>query len=136
MEESTNASLSSFTQAPPDEISKIIQKSAAKSCSSDTLPTWLLKEHLEVMLPVITDIVNLSLSTGVFPDQMKYASVKPLLKKSGLHRNFFRPIFSLSYLSKLIGEVVATPLSNYMDENNLSEPMQSAYRSGHSTKTA
>ena len=91
------------------------------------------------MLPVITDIVNLSLSTGVFPDQMKYASVKPLLKKSGLHRNvliFFRPISSLSYLSKLIEKVVATQLSNYMDENNLSEPMHSAYRSGPSTETA
>ena len=90
------------------------------------------------MLPVITDIVNLSLSTGVFPDQMKYASVKPLLKKSGLHRNvlkFFRPTSSLSYLSKLIEKVVATQLSNFMDENNLSEPMHSAYRSGHSTET-
>ena len=90
------------------------------------------------MLPVITDIVILSLSTGVFPDQMKYASVKPLLKKSGLDRNvlkFFRPISNLSYLSKLIEKVVATRLSNYMDENNLSEPMQSTYRSGHSTET-
>ena len=91
------------------------------------------------MLPVITDIVNLSLSTGVFPDQMKYASVKPLLKKSGRDRNvlkFFRPISSLSYLSKLIKKVVATRLANYMDVNNLPEPMQSAYRSGHNTETA
>ena len=90
--ESTNAYLTSFTQASADEIHKIIQNSAAKSCSSDPVPTWLLKEHLEVMSPVITDIVNLSLSAGVFPDQMKYASVKPLLKKSGLGRyvlNFF-----------------------------------------------
>ena len=87
MEESTNASLTSFTLASLDEIRKIIQKSALKSCSSDPVPTWLLKEHLEVMLPVITDTVNLSLSTGVFLEQMKYASVKPLLKKSGLDRN-------------------------------------------------
>ena len=63
------------------------------------------------MLHVITDIVNLSLFTGMFPDQMKYASVKPLPKKSGLDRNvlkFFRPISHLTYLSKLIKKVVAT----------------------------
>ena len=69
MEESTNASLTSFTLASPDEIRKIIQRSASKSCSSDPVQTWLLIEHLVVMLPVITDIVNLSLSTGVFPYQ-------------------------------------------------------------------
>ena len=43
---------------------------------------------------------------------------------------------NLSYLSKLIEKVMATRLSNYMDENNLSEPMQSIYRSGHNTETA
>ena len=95
-----------------------------------------MKEHLEVMLTVIKDIVNLSLSTGVFPDQIKKASVKPLLKKPSLDvLNFFRPISNLSYLSKLIEKGVATLLSNSMNENNLSEPMQSAYRLGHSTET-
>ena len=55
---------------------------------------------------------------------MKNASVKPLLKKSDPDRNVlkhFRPISNLCYLSKLIEKVVATRLSNYMDENNLSE---------------
>ena len=54
-----------------DSTSEHMEEStnASKSCSSDPVQTWLLIEHLEVMLPVITDIVNLSLSTGVFPYQ-------------------------------------------------------------------
>ena len=86
---------------------------------------------------MITDIVNLSLSTGVFPDQVKYASVKSLLKKSYLDRNplkFFRPISNLSYLSKLMEKLVDTRLSDYIDENNLSELTQSDYKSGHENR--
>ena len=53
-----------FTQASPDENFKIIQLQNPAHQSQYT--TWLSTEHLEVMLPVITDTVNLSLSTGVF----------------------------------------------------------------------
>ena len=70
---------------------------------------------------------------------MKHAIVKPLLKKSGLDRNLlknFRPISNLTYLSKIIERVVALRLSTHMNENNLAEPMQSAYRPRHSTETA
>ena len=68
--------MTSFTPATISEIQKIIGKTASKSCSSDPVPTWLLKEHLDVLLPVITDIVNLSLKSGVFPDEMNHAMVK------------------------------------------------------------
>ena len=77
---------------------KIIGKSASKSCLSDPVPTWLLKEHLDVLLPVITDIVSLSLESGAFPDEMKRAMVKPLLKNSSLDSNLlknFRPISNI-----------------------------------------
>jgi hypothetical protein len=43
-----------------------------------------LKELLPVLAPSLFRLVNLSLSTGVFPDEMKLALVTPLLKKSSL----------------------------------------------------
>ena len=94
---------------------------------------------MDVLLPVITDIVNLSFESGVFLDKMKHAMVEPLLKKSGLDPNLlkiFGPISNLTYLSKIIERVVASRLSTHMNENNLAEPMLSAYRLGHSTETA
>ena len=66
VEKDISASMTSFTRATIGEIRKIIGKSASKSCSSDPVPTWLLKEHLDVLLPVITDIVNLSLKSVFF----------------------------------------------------------------------
>ena len=62
--------LSSFKPATEDEVSKIIRNIASKSCSLDPLPTWLLKLCLGELLPVITCIVNLSVSTSNVPDAL------------------------------------------------------------------
>jgi len=41
----------------------------------------------DLWLPTITNIINLSLSTGIFPDQFKNCSVHPHLKKSNLDKD-------------------------------------------------
>jgi len=48
------------------EVIKLIESSSTKSCSLDPMPTHLLKKCLVVLATPITDIINLSLSTGVF----------------------------------------------------------------------
>jgi len=57
-----------------------------------------------ILLPTITNIINPSLSTGLFPEQFKNCSVHPHLKKSHLDKDDlvdYRPIYLLSFLSKL-----------------------------------
>ena len=46
---------------------KIIPASPPKSCDTDPIPTWLLKKHLSLLVPVITRTVNLSLESATFP---------------------------------------------------------------------
>ena len=108
--------LGSLNPATNEEISKIIRSSASKSCDLDTIPTWLLKICLSELLPAITYIVNLSLSTA--PYELKLALITPLLKKVLLDPEIlknFRPVSNLTYLSKIIervvggGEVKPTP---------------------------
>ena len=60
-----------------------ILKTAFKSCNLDPIPTPLTKQYLDVLVPVITKIINASLTTGIVPDCFKSATVKPLLKKPG-----------------------------------------------------
>ena len=53
---------------------------------------------------IFTDIANSSFSTGVFPDTVTYAVVKPLLK-AGKDRDEFssyRPLYNASFLSKVL----------------------------------
>jgi hypothetical protein len=65
--------------------------------------------------------------------------VTPLLKKSSLDRENmknYRPVSNLPYVSKLLEKVVMKQLNDHMEDHALCEPLQSAYRSNHSTETA
>ena len=53
-----------FSQLDPDAVRSIIMNSPSKSCSLDPIPTSLLKNFLNCLLPVIMNIVNLSLSSA------------------------------------------------------------------------
>ena len=54
---------------------------SSEACDNDPIPTFLVKECLDLMLPIITRIVNLSLEWGKLPFAVKSARVGSLLKK-------------------------------------------------------
>ena len=131
-------SLSEFRPASQDEIRKMIMQAPSKSCPLDPLPTWLVKDCLDALLPVITDIVNLSLCSTM-PENLKEALLTPLLKKLSLDPDIlkhFRPISNLAFLAKLVEKVVALRVNEHAEEHKLYEKLQSAYKSFHSTETA
>ena len=80
--ESSNSSFASFQHVCTDDVRKIVTKSANKSCALDPLPTDLLKKCLDVLLPNITRIINMSLSSEFVPETLKVAQVIPLIKKN------------------------------------------------------
>ena len=116
----------------------LITASSKKSCPLDPIPTKLLNECVDVLLPPITKIINLSLDSGYFPRAWKCALVRPLLKKDGLPPVFknFRPVSNLAFISKLVETVVANQLQHYLNCDNLFPVFQSACRQNHSTETA
>jgi len=131
--------LTEFAPVTEEDVRKVIAKSPNKSCDMDPLPTWLLKDCLDELLPSITRIINRSLREAEVPRNLKLAHVKPLLKKSGLDGetlNNYRPVSNLSFLSKILEKVVALRLDEHLDNNSLRDPYQSAYTQYHSTETA
>ena len=48
----------------------------------------------------------------------------------------YRPISNLKVISKIIEKVVAVRLQDYLESNQLNEPLQSAYKLFHSCETA
>ena len=62
----------------------IIIKSSRKTCALDPMPTSLIIERIDVLLPVLTKMVNMSLQDGKFAGNWKEALVLPILKKTGL----------------------------------------------------
>ena len=123
---------SSFDLVSPIQVMKSL---VAKSCSLDPLPTWLVISCIDELLPVITRIVNLSLSSGVVPETFKTAHIVPLLKKPSLDRNDlknYRPIANLPFLDKVLERIAAAQLRTYLDKHNMFPLNQLAYRQFHS----
>jgi hypothetical protein len=138
--ESCHTVFATFQHVSEEEVRKVISNSPTKSCSLDPIPTWLLKDELlDILLPVITRLINSSLSEGKFPVSFKKARVVPLIKKSNADRDSlknYRPISNLSFVSKITERIVASALQKYLEDNELYANRQSAYRTCHSTETA
>ncbi len=101
--------LHAFTPVSEADVVKLIKGYPIKSCPLDPLPAAVFKETYMTMIPVITNIVNESLTTAVMPSNMKEAMIFPILKKPQLDQdilNNYRPVSNLTFLSKLIERAV------------------------------
>jgi hypothetical protein len=130
-----NGVLCVFVPVSDEMVKNFIMASPTKSCRLDPVPTFLLKKVLCPLVPTITKIVNLSLSTGTFPLGIKHAMVTTL-DASDLGN--YRPVSNLSFLSKLIERIVAAELMDHLAAFDVlpPNPSQSAYRPNHSTEAA
>ena len=131
--------LTSFSPITDSVLSSTVTSMKSSTCALDPIPSSLVKACLPTLTPLITNIINSSLSTGIVPPALKLAAITPILKKPGLDPdtpNNYRPISNLTFLSKILEKVVAAQLKSHLDSNNLYEPFQSGFRSKHSTETA
>ena len=102
------------------------------------MPTGLLKGCIDIVAPIIMEIINLSLTTQIMPNQMQEALICPLLKTDldSLQFKNYRPISNLAFISKLIEHAVCDQLMDHAYKTGNLERLQSAYHSNHSTETA
>ena len=87
--------------ATSDEVKKTILSCSSTSCQLDPVPTWLLKLCLNELLPLLTAIMNKSLSTGEFPTDLKKAIIKPHIKRTNLdteEMKNYRPVSNLHFV--------------------------------------
>ena len=145
IEDSTSCTVShsvtpidSFNKLDKKDVRELIAESSKKSCSLDPMPTPLVLECSDVLLPSITRMINLSLEAGTFPEPWKLADVHPRLKKPGAESAFMnlRPISNLTFVSKLTERAAFNQINQHCLENNLYPKNQSSYRKLHSTETA
>ena len=133
------ATFSSFEKVSQLTVKECILNSAPKSYELDPIPSKLLIECLDSILPSLTDLFNSSLASGIFPQCIKSAIVTPILKKRCLDHNDLnnhRPVSNLCFIAKILETLVLSQVSSYLNSHNLYNTCQSAYRPGHSTETA
>jgi hypothetical protein len=128
-----------FSAVSEDDVLKVIRSSPQKSCQLEPWLTFMILECIDILLCPITQLVDLSLTEGTFPTNLKGAVITPLIKKPTLAKNELKnywPISGLIFVSKLVERVVAAQLNAHLDMHGLVNVWQSAYKSGHSTESA
>ena len=128
-----------FDAATENEISEIITSFGVKCSPEDPMPASVLTSHSELLIPIWTKLVNMSLEQGSM-DCLKNAVVIPIIKQldstmdKDEYKNY-RPVSNLLFLGKLIERIVSARLDKHMKDNNLHSDFQHGYKKGHSTET-
>ncbi len=97
--------MSVFEEIDRKTLEEIVLHLKSSTCSLDTLPTSLFKSVLNCLEADLLEVVNTSLLSGTFPNSLKTAVVKPLLKKHNLDNTMlsnYRPISNLPFIGKII----------------------------------
>lgn len=90
--------------------------SSNAACTLGLMPTWLIKHCSDVLMPVITQLLNLSLLEGHVPAPNKKAVVKTMLKKSGIDpilKNYI-PVSNLLFVAQIAEKAVNRPVNGIL----------------------
>jgi hypothetical protein len=82
----------------------------------------------------LANICNVSFTSGIFPEILKIAIVKPLHKKGNTREvQNYRPISLLSFFSKIVEKLMYNRLMSFITKNNILNDSQHGFREGRST---
>ena len=108
-----------------------------KATGIDKISNKILKIAAPVIYKNLTDLFNLSITSGVFPSDWKIAKVSPLFKSGDLNNaNNYRPISVLPTIARVFKRLIFDQLYTYVNDNNFLYTYQSGFRPLHSTLTA
>jgi hypothetical protein len=111
---------------------------ANRSAGIDKISVRLIQGAGGTILESLHYIFNLSINTGIFPDDWKIARATPIYKSDDKAEcGNYRPISVISNVAKIFEKLIYNQLLTFLNENEvyvLAEN-QSGFRSNHSTET-
>ena len=121
----------------PDEISKIILKLKKRKSDINILPISILVKFRHVLSLPLSQLINLSFRTGIFPDILKLADIVPIHKAGPVNDvRKYRPISILPTYSKIFEKAMASRLISFINKYNLISPHQYGFQKGKCTTQA
>ena len=121
-----------------DEISDLIHNlKSSKSVGPCSIPTRIMKISKEIISLPLSQLINDSISKGLFPNICKLAQVIPIFKNdSRLLCTNYRPISLLTNVSKIFEKVIHKRLYLFLEQHNHLYPYQFGFRIDYSTNNA
>ena len=127
-----------LTPVTPTEVEDILDSLDDKKASDIyEFPVRIIKQIKSIIKAPLSVIFNESFSSGVFPDELKYAKVTPLHKgKSKLEVNNYRPISVLPIFDKILEKIMYKRLINFLEKHKVLSSCQYGFRQNCSTSLA
>jgi retron-type reverse transcriptase len=126
-----------FHQVSPVKIKNAVFSITSSAEGEDRVCIKMLKLILNPILPTLTNIVNTSLQTSSFPASWKRSLICPIPKNDyPTSPNDFRPISILNAQSKILEKIAHDQILDFVNDENIFDPLQSGFRKLHSTGTA
>ena len=117
-----------------NEILDIIKALPNKGTGPASIPLKLLKSVADIIIFPLSRIINLSFSSGTFPDVLKTQKIIPLHKGGSTQElNNFRPISLLSIFDKIIEKLMHKRLYTFLEIHNIIYENQFGFKKKHST---
>jgi len=120
------------------KLKKIMKSLRTKNtCGYDEISNCIIKLTAPFIISPLTYICNAVLSTGIFPDRLKYAVVKRIFKEGNKQEiSNYRPISLLTSFSKIIEKLIYARLHAHNDMNNILVQEQYGFWTHSSTEQA
>ena len=116
------------------EIGTIIKNLKTSSPGWDHILPKIIKCTVNCCLKPLEHIINLSLITGIVPNQWKRANVIPLYKSDNPKIfNNYRPVSLLPVFSKVMEKVIYARCIKFLDKHSVLYNNQFGFRRNHST---
>ena len=134
-----NRNHSSFFLSPVTiiEISNAISDLKDNGCGLYKLSTKLLIAIKPTLCKILEYIFDSCKSQGYFPSELKIGCLTPIFKKGDkLNVENYRPICSLSPISKIFERIIYDKMIVFIDKNKILSDTQFGFRKKMSTETA
>ncbi len=118
-----------------DEVTKLCMslKSSASSGHDDIKPE-IVKTVSALIASPLAHIFNLSLASGIVPNQLKIARVVPIFKSGDRHNSSnYRPISVLPVFSKILERLIHKRLYSFISHFDMLDDSQFGFRSKRSS---
>lgn len=94
----------------------------------------MIKASIDLLASPLSQMCNISFSTGIVPDKLKISKVLPTFK-SEVSTNFtnYRPISILPCFSKILESAMHRRLMDYLTKHSILNNHQYGFRKKHST---
>jgi hypothetical protein len=120
-----------------EEVCKIITN--LKSCANgwDEIPAAIIQENKEPISICLHHIINLSLTQGVFPAELKIAILIPIYKSGEkMESGNYRPISLLPTFSNIFERIFYYRLSDFLKKQKILFKYQFGFQENHSPEMA